>query len=94
MERHTGEVGLFSQTIPWEALCRHSLAAYFLQTLGAEGHDRPLLVSKRRAFGCSAVVQHKGRYPRCAVLPYFDADTIVEELHLFSVLLVRRGVVL
>lgn len=50
LEKHTGEVGVFSQTIPWEALCKHSLAAYFLETLGDEGRNRPLLVSKRRAW--------------------------------------------
>lgn len=44
LEKHTGEVGAFSQTIPWEALCMHGLAAYFLEVLGAEGRDRPLVV--------------------------------------------------
>lgn len=58
LEMHTGNVGVFSQTIPWEALCKHSLAAYFLQTLGDEGRDRPLLVSKRRSF---LLLQHEGR---------------------------------
>lgn len=46
MENHTGDVGAFSQTIPWEALCKHGLAAYFLEVLGDEGRDRPLVVSK------------------------------------------------
>lgn len=46
LEKHTGEVGAFSQTIPWEALCKHGLAAYFLEVLGDEGRDRPLVVSE------------------------------------------------
>lgn len=48
LEKHKGEVGTFSQTIPWEALCQHGLAAYFLEVLGDEGRDRPLVVSKPR----------------------------------------------
>ena len=46
VEKHTGDVGAFSQTIPWQALCKHSLAVYFLEVLGDEGRDRPLLVRK------------------------------------------------
>ena len=46
LENHTGDVGAFSQTIPWEALCKHGLAAYFLEVLGDEGRDRPLVVSE------------------------------------------------
>lgn len=52
LEKHTGEVGAISQTIPWEALCRHSLATYFVEVLGDEGRDRPLLVSDGRRFVC------------------------------------------
>lgn len=46
LEQHTGEVGAFSQTISWEALCKYGLAAYFLEVLGDEGRNRPLVVSK------------------------------------------------
>ena len=38
-----GVEGAISQTIPWKALC-HSLAIYFLEVLGEEGHDRPVQV--------------------------------------------------
>lgn len=63
LERHTGEVGAFSQTIPWEALCKHGLAAYFLEVLGDEGRDRPLVVSElaRRFDMAIRSSVHRGR---------------------------------
>lgn len=54
LEKHMGKASAMSQTIPWEALCRHSLATFFLEVLGDEGHDRPLLVRGRRGFGADA----------------------------------------
>lgn len=47
VEKHTGVAGALSQNIPWEAVCTHSLAEYFIGVLGDEGRDRPLLVSDR-----------------------------------------------
>lgn len=67
LEKHTGEVGAISQTIPWEALCRHSLANYFVEVLGDEGRNRPLLVSHGRRFVCCTA--------NVAALCVSDADT-------------------
>lgn len=44
VEKHAGAAGAVSQTIPWEALCTHSLAEYFVQVLGEEGRSRSLQV--------------------------------------------------
>lgn len=54
LEKHMGRASAISQTIPWEALCRHSLATFFLEVLGDEGRDRPLLVRKQTAFGAAS----------------------------------------
>lgn len=43
LERHTGIAGAISRTILWETLF-DSLAIYFLEVLGQEGHDRPFQV--------------------------------------------------
>eukprot|EP00903_Cladosiphon_okamuranus_P010648 g10069.t1 len=51
LENHTSDVGAFSQTIPWEALCKHGLAPYFLEVLGDEGADRPLVSEDFQALG-------------------------------------------
>ncbi|CAM9328661.1 unnamed protein product [Hapterophycus canaliculatus] len=51
LEMHTGRASAISQTVPWEALCRHSLATYFLEVLGDEGRDRPLLDDDFQALG-------------------------------------------
>ncbi|CAM9157825.1 unnamed protein product [Ectocarpus sp. 6 AP-2014] len=63
LEKHTGEVGAISQTIPWKALCRHSLATYFVEVLGDEGNDRPLLNDDFNALGNNPALWDPYRAP-------------------------------